>query len=97
MPTDLNGLSKEERKLFDEAIETYQLKTEHVFSFSIYAETKEAVIVTKGGQKIRHRKGDPASIELSETDKTGIAPEEEIVWIDRLNGRVKRRQINERK
>ena len=97
MSQDISKLSDNERKLFEDALKTYQLSPEHVFSFSIYEETREAVIVTRGGQKLRHRKGDPASIELSETDKTGIAPEQEKVWVDRLGGRVDLKQLNRRK
>jgi len=97
MSLDISKLSDNERKLLEDALKTYQLLPEHVFSFSIHEETREAVIVTNGGKKIRHRKGDPASVQLTETDKTGIAPEQEMVWVDRLNGRVGSDELSRRK
>jgi hypothetical protein len=88
MALDTTNLTSDELQLIDEAIKTYQLLPEHVFAFSVYPEAEETVIVTVGGKKIRHKKGEQASVELSETDKTGIAPDEEMIWDVKLNQRV---------
>jgi hypothetical protein len=96
MALDTTNLTPDELLLIEEAIKTYQLLPEHVFAFRVHPEAKEAVIVTAGGKKIMHKKGEQASIELSETDKTGMAPDEEMVWDIKLNQRVplKRRQAS---
>lgn len=75
--------------LLDEALKIYGIPKEHVFSSKVYEETKEVVIVTNGGKKLRHRKGDPAKVKLSEVDITGILPDEPMIWSRRFNQWVK--------
>jgi hypothetical protein len=80
-------MDKEERKFFEEALKVYKIPEEFVFSSRIDRENNEVVIVTAGGKKLRHRKGEAAKAKLSEVDITGILPEVEMVWDSKLNQR----------
>jgi len=46
------------------------------------------VIVTNGGKKIIHKKGEAAKFELSQMEITGEKPIEEKVWQKKLNQRI---------
>jgi len=59
-----------------EALRVYKIPKEFVLSSGIDANTSEAVILTRGGKKLRHKIGDKASFELSETEITGNVPDE---------------------
>lgn len=80
-------MEKEEKKLLDEALKVYKIPPEHVFASRVYAEIDEVCIVTNGGKKFRHKKGEPAKFELSYTQITGELPEDEkeTVWHKKLN------------
>jgi len=70
--------SKEEQALIDEAIKTYKIPKEYVFSTSIDQKTKEAKILTYGGRKVRHRKGEPAREILTPVQITGKAHADDV-------------------
>lgn len=79
---------KTEQALIDEALKVYKIPKEYVFNSRIDHNTGEAVILTRGGKKLRHRKGDKASFDLSQTDITGEPPEEDLVWSKKYNQRL---------
>lgn len=81
-------MEKEEKALIAEALEVYKIPEKYVFASRAYMDTGEAVIVTCGGKKIRHRKGEPAKLELTEVQITGELPKEEMVWHEKLNQRI---------
>lgn len=60
-----------DQAIIEEALKVYKIPKELVFSSGIDANTSEAVIVTHGGKKLRHKIGDKAQFELTETDITG--------------------------
>ena len=76
---------KEGQDLIDEALKVYGISPENVFNSRIDKETGEAVIVTNGGKKIRHRRGEAAKYELTGTDIAGERLEEDLVWDAKLN------------
>jgi hypothetical protein len=80
-------MRKEERGLFEEALKVYGIPKEHVFHSRVDLETNEVIIVTRGGKKIRHGKGEPAKLTLTHVDITGELPKVEMVWDSKLNQR----------
>jgi len=65
-----------DRDVIEEALKVYGIPKSFVVSSGIDAATGEAVILTRGGKKLRHRVGGKASFELSETEITGNVPDE---------------------
>jgi hypothetical protein len=80
-------MEKEENVLIDEALKIYKIPKEYVYACRAYVEDGEVVIVTNGGQKLKHKKGEPAKFKLSYTEITGELPEQELVWNKKLNQR----------
>ena len=101
--------------LVKEALEVYGIPEEHIlgsgtrkFEEKIFGKwndviglrlVEEAVIVTHGGKKIRHRKGEPAKAKLTEVEITGVlskAPEGEPdrVWLPRLGQWLDMRELD---
>jgi hypothetical protein len=80
--------SKEELALIAEAIKVYKIPKEYVFSTSIDQKTKEAKILTYGGRKVRHRKGEPAREILTPVQITGKATPQETAWYEKLAQRI---------
>ena len=78
-------MEKEENTLIDEALKIYNIPREYVYACRAYVEDGEAVIVTNGGKKLRHKKGEPAKFELTYTEITGELPEQGLVWDKKLN------------
>jgi len=78
---------EKKKKLIDEALNVYGISKEHVFNSRIDEETGEAVIVTHGGKKIKHRKGEKAKFKLNTIEKTGKPPRprKKMIWDEKLN------------
>ena len=81
-------MEKEEKAIIDEALKIYKIPKEYVFASRVDVKTGEAVIVTNGGKKFRHKKGEPAKFELTYTEITGELPKQEPTWIEKLNQRI---------
>jgi hypothetical protein len=81
-------MQKEEKSLLDEALRTYKVPPEYVFASRVYDEIGQVVIVTNGGKRIRHRRGEEAEFELSQVEITGELPQDEMVWNEKLNQRI---------
>lgn len=81
-------MEKEEKALIDEALKTYKIPKGYVFASGVDVETGKVVIVTHGGKKIRHRKGEPAKFELTYTEITGELPEQKLIWCEKLNQKI---------
>ena len=77
---------KKEQALIAETIKLYKVSPEHVFTARAYLDTQEVVFVTNGGEKIRHKSGEPASVELTEVQITGIAPPDEDEYTFPVHG-----------
>ena len=77
-----------DQALIQEALKVYKIPKEYLFHSRIDANTGEAVVVTHGGKKLRHKKGDNAKVELTETDITGKLPEQELIWSKKYNQKV---------
>lgn len=78
----------EGQALIEEAMRVYKIPKEHVFGCRAYPETNEAVICTRGGHKVRHKKGEKALLELSETQISGNPPDQELVWNEKYNQKI---------
>ena len=74
-----------DQALIEEALKVYKIPKEYLFHSRVDANTGEAVIVTHGGQKLRHRKGEKAKRKLTETQITGNRPEQHLVWSKQYN------------
>jgi len=79
---------KAERPLIEEALKVYKIPKEYLFHSRIDTNTGEAVIVTHGGKKLRHRKGEKAKCTLTETQITGKLPEQDLVWSKKYNQKM---------
>ena len=73
-------MENKENALIAEALKVYKIPEKYVFAQRADPSTGEAIIVTHGGKKIRHKKGEPAKLELTETDITGTLPDQDFVW-----------------
>jgi hypothetical protein len=80
------GTNDQDLDLLNEALKAYGIAPRYVFSWRP-CEGGEIVVVTCGGKKFRHKKGNPALFQLSETDITGEVPDPEMVWDAKLNQR----------
>jgi hypothetical protein len=80
----------EGNKLLAEACKTYGIEERYVFAHTEHPETYEVCILTCGGKKFRHRKGEAAKFELTYTQITGELPEDEKgrAWHKKLNQRI---------
>lgn len=87
MGIDLAKFMGDELALINEAMKVYGLSSEHVFGFRVDREKKEVSLLMVGGKKVTHRQGNPSLCELSEVEKTGVLPEQEMVWDPRYNQR----------
>lgn len=74
-----------DQALIEEALKVYKIPKEFLFGSRADTNTGEVVIVTHGGKKLRHKKGDSAKVELTETDITGKPPEQDLVWSEKYN------------
>lgn len=83
-------MKNEDEKLIDAALKAYKIPREYVFAAKAYPETQEVVVVTNGGKKVRHRKGEKAKFQLTDVQITGEIPKQEMVWDEKLNQRRKR-------
>lgn len=88
-------LTEEDFTLIEEAIEVYNIPTEYIFNGSVTpihplkqaymgGHTKIAIIVTNGGKKITHLRGDKAKFELTEIEITGVFQKEKRIWNKKL-------------
>jgi hypothetical protein len=80
-------MANSEEKLIDEALNVYKISRKYLFAAKAYPETEEVVIVTNGGKKVRHRKGEKAKFKLTEVEITGEIPKQEMIWDAKLNQR----------
>jgi hypothetical protein len=78
---------KEQSLLLSEALKIYGIAPKFVFASKEISED-EIVIVTKGGKKVRHRKGEAAQFTLSFTEITGELEEKEEVFCPRLGQKI---------
>jgi len=86
-------MEKEEQALIDEALKVYRISRRYVLGNRVDPETNEAVIVTHGGKKFRHKKGETAKFELTETEITGEPPKDEMVWHEKLNQKIRVKDV----
>lgn len=86
-------MEKQGKVLIAEALKVYKIPEKYVFASREDPETGEAVIVTHGGKKIRHKKGEPAQFELAETEITGALPDQDFVWSKKYNQKIDLREI----
>jgi len=68
----------------EQALSVYDIPKKDVFHSRVDAEG-QAMIVTHGGKKVYHRMGDKSKFELSESQKSGNPPEQEVVWSEKYN------------
>lgn len=76
---------KDGADVIEEALKVYKIPEEHVFTSGFDEPTDVAVIVTNGGKKIRHKKGEAVKFALTIIDITGKAPKKKEIWSKRFN------------
>jgi hypothetical protein len=78
-------LTKEQEKLIAEGCKAYGIAKKDLFHSRIDKDTGEAILVTKGGKKIRYRKSGKASYKLTPVELTGEIPEGKRTWSKRFS------------
>jgi len=68
------GGQKSEGSLLAEACKVYGIDEKYVFAHTEYPEAGEVCILTHGGTKFRHTKGQKAKFELTDVQITGKSP-----------------------
>ena len=81
--------TKAERELVAGALRTYKLKKTDLVCARAYVKTEIVLLVTKGGKKFYHKKGEPAQFKLTHVEITGERPKPAIepFFCPRANGR----------
>jgi len=88
---DLNEkheMKGKEKALFEEALKVYEIPPQWVFAARFDPIRDAMVIVTHGGKKVIHKKGEPAKFKLTHVQISGFLPKKEMFWSDKFNCRI---------
>jgi hypothetical protein len=82
------ALPKDQQQVIDEAIKLYKIPQQFVFSSSFDEKAGEAHVLTFGGFKIKHKKGEKPKFELTPVQITGKANAGEMAWYEKISQRI---------
>jgi hypothetical protein len=71
--------------LLEEALKVYGIPPQWVFATRVDREKDTVIILTYGGKKLTHKRGEAAKFKLSHVEISGVLPKKETLWSDRLN------------
>lgn len=77
-------MEEKDKALINEALKVYGIPPQWVFASRVDKIKNVAVILTWGGKKVMHKKGEAAKYKLSKVEISGFLPKEEMFWSDRL-------------
>ena len=78
------NMDDKDKALIEEALKVYGIPQQWVFASRVDKVRGAAVIVTWGGKKVIHKKGEAAKFKLTSVEISGFLPKEEMFWSDRL-------------
>lgn len=85
-----------DKALLEEALKVYKIPPQWVFASSVNQEKDTVTIVTNGGKKVIHKRGEAAKFKLSMTEISGFLPKAEMFWSDRFNQRITKEELKKR-
>lgn len=86
-----NAKDDKGNELLKEALKLYEIPPEFVFASGVHGDTVN--VVTHGGKKVIHKKGEPAKFKLTPVQITGIPPRNEKFWSNRLNQGITKEEL----
>jgi hypothetical protein len=92
---DMN-MEEKDKALIEEALKVYEIPKQWVFASRVDKIANAAVIVTNGGKKVIHKRGEAAKFKLSEVDISGFLPKKEMFFLDRLGQGVYLEELRKR-
>ena len=87
---------EKDQELIEEALTAYNIPKEWVLASRVDKEQDAAVIVTHGGKKIIHKRGEKAKFKLTITEIAGILPDEKMYWSHRLQQGIRISELKEK-
>lgn len=89
-------MDDKDKALIEEAKKVYGIPGQWVFASRVDKIRDAAVIVTNGGKKVIHKKGEAAKFKLSEVEISGFLPKRDMFWSDRLGQGITVEELRKR-
>lgn len=89
-------MNDKDKALIEEALRVYEIPPQWVLASRVDKIRDAAVIVTYGGKKVIHKQGEAAKAKLSMVEISGVLPEKEMFWSDRLNQGITIEELRKR-
>lgn len=86
----------EDKVLIEEALAAYEIPPQWVLASRVDRAKDTAIILTYGGKKVTHKRGEAAKFKLSEVEISGFLPKREMFWSDRLNQGITIEELKKR-
>jgi len=83
-----HNMKGEEKSLYEEALKVYEIPPQWVFAARFDPVRDAMVILTNGGKKVIHKKGEPAKFKLTYEQISGFLPKKEMYWSDKFSCRI---------
>jgi hypothetical protein len=93
---EATNMDDKDKALIEEALKVYGIPQQWVFASRVDKITDTAVIVTNGGKKVIHKRGEAAKFKLTEMEIAGFLPKKEMFWSDRLNQGITKEELKKR-
>ena len=85
-----------DKALLEEALKVYEIPQQWVFASRVDSEKDTVIIVTNGGKKVIHKRGEAAKFKLKEEEISGFLPKREMFFSDRLNQSITKDELTKR-
>ena len=82
--------------LLEEALKVYGIPPQWVFASRVDREKDTVIIVTHGGKKVIHKRGEAAKVKLTMVEISGFLPKREMFWSDRLGQAITKEELKKR-
>ena len=86
----------QDKALLEEALKVYEIPQQWVFASRVDSEKDTVIIVTNGGKKVIHKRGEAAKFKLKEEEISGFLPKREMFFSDRLNQSITKDELTKR-
>ena len=74
------NMEDKDKALIEEALKVYEIPPQWVFASAVRQKENVAVIVTWGGKKVIHKRGEAAKVKLTMVEISGFLPKQEMFW-----------------
>jgi hypothetical protein len=82
--------------LLEEALKVYEIPLQWVFASRVDRGKDTVIIVTHGGKKVIHKRGEAAKFKLKYEEISGFLPKKEMFFSDRLNQGITKEELRKR-